>query len=125
MKVRYLIILLITLISNDLICQNLDSLRIVQIDSLISLVPDVTKKNDNYSNIQESGLIYKKILGVFKKQIGSVSTEIIYHDTLIYRVLSIYEHKKDNIRMIEIFNYSDNKLICYEKVHTIQMDSDA
>ena len=124
MKVRYLIILFITLFSNDLICQNLDSLRIVQIDSLISLVPNVTMKNDNYSNIQESGLIHKKVLRVFKKQIGSVSTEIIFHDTLIYRILNIYEYKKDNKRKIEIFNYSDNKLIHYEKEHTIQMDSD-
>ena len=124
MKVRYLIILLISLISNDVICQDLDSLRIVQIDSLISFIPEETKKNENYSNIQESGLIHKKILGVFKKRIGSVSTEIIYHDTIIYRILNIYQYKKDNKRMIEIFNYSDNKLIRYEKELTIQMDSD-
>ena len=124
MIVRYLIILFITLFSNDLNCQNLDSLRIVQIDSLISLVPDVTMKNDNYSNIQESGLIYKKVLGVFKKRIGSVSTEIIFNDTLIYRILNIYQYKKDNERMIEIFNYSDNKLIRYEKELTIQKDLD-
>ena len=125
MKVRFLILGFIVLITNDLISQEKDSLRIIQINSLISLIPDDIRTNDNYSNIQASGLINKKIFGLFKKQIGSVSSEIIYHDTLIYRISNIYEYKKDNKRLIETFNYSDNKLIRYEKELTIQTDSDS
>jgi hypothetical protein len=107
-----------------LICQDTDSSRVFQIDSLISLISVDTKTNDKYSNIQESGLIHKKILGVFKKQIGSVSSEIIYHDTLIYCISNIYQYKKDNKRLTEIFHYSDNKLVRYKKELTIQPDSD-
>ena len=115
MTLRNLIIILVLLISFQLNGQNSDSLIVNRIDSLISLIPLDNIKSDYFITIQESGRINKKVLGLFKKQIGSISSDIIYHDTLIYSIENVYRYKNDNKILSETFYFKNNFLIKYIK----------
>jgi hypothetical protein len=115
MTLKTIFIFVVLLISFHINGQNSDSLMVNQIDSLISLIPSNNSRNNFYNIIQASGRIDKKILGLFKKRIGSLSSDVIYHDTLIYSIENIYSYTKDNKTLSETFYYMDNKLIKYIK----------
>jgi hypothetical protein len=83
MTLRAILMFFVLLISFHVNGQISDSLMVNQIDSLVSLIPSSNVKNDFYHIIQASGRIDKKVIGLFKKQIGSLSSDVIYHDTLI------------------------------------------
>ena len=110
-----LVVTIITLLffTIGLYCQELDSNQIQKIDFLVLAIPESTVNNTDFNIIQESGLIHKKVLGIFKKRTGSVSTEVIFHDTLIYKVDNSYLYINGK-ETRDIFYYTNNKLIKYE-----------
>ncbi len=103
--------------------QDLDSIKIQKIDSLVLAIPESTVNNPDFNIIQESGLIHKKVLGIFKKQTGSVSTDVIFHDTLIYKVDNSYKYINGR-ETRDIFYYTNNKLIKFEN-STYQKSNDS
>jgi len=124
MKNRYFAITLVALLTSNLYGQNTTASRLSQIDSLISLIPSDVRNNDYFSDIQSSGLIHKRILGMFRKQIGSVSSETIYSDTLVYSSSNYYRYKKDSKIIIEDFYYQNNHLIRYNKELSVKRKTD-
>lgn len=122
MTLRTILMFFVLLISFHVNGQISDSLMVNQIDSLVSLIPSNNVKNDFYHIIQASGRIDKKVMGLFKKQIGCLSSDVIYHDTLIYSIENVYSYKKDNKTLSETFYYMDNRLIKYIKQLSINPD---
>ena len=107
------ICILIFFISISVIGQNSKNLRVVEIDSLISLIPINPAKNDEFSQIQSSGLISKKSWIFFNKTIGSFNQDVIYKDNLLYLIKIYTENKNDAIN--EFYYYENGKLIKYKK----------
>lgn len=124
MILRNIIIILVLSISYHVNGQNSDSLIVNRIDSRISLIPIDSIKSDYFITIQENGRIDKRVLGLFRKQIGRISSDIIYHDTLIYSIANVYRYKRDNKILSETFYYKENLLITYVKRLSINPELD-
>ena len=122
MTLKAILLFFILLISSHVNGQISDSLMVNQIDSLVSLIPSNNVNNDFYHIIQASGRIDKKVIGLFKKQIGSLNSDVIYHDTLIYSIENVYSYSKDNKTLSETFYYKDNTLIKYIKRLSVNPD---
>ncbi|EDM42846.1 hypothetical protein SCB49_14725 [unidentified eubacterium SCB49] len=114
------ICILIFLISISVIGQNSENTRVVEIDSLISLIPINPDKNDEFNQIQSSGLISKKSWIFFNKTIGSFHEDVIYKDKSIYLIKKYTEYKSEVYE--EYFYYENDKLIKYVKKLWISQD---
>jgi hypothetical protein len=123
MKLRFTIIFIMILTAINCKAQQIDSIKIKQIDSLISLIPQNPIDNDYYIPIKACGSIDKKILGIFKKQVGIFSSTTIYHDTIVFWTSNVYQYKKDFQILIEDFYYNNDRLIKYSKYLTINPDN--
>lgn len=122
MKISIIFILLFCLISIKIDAQDLKSENIDHKDSLISVIPKRTHNEPNYSYLQSSGLIHKKVLGLFKKRAGSFSSTVVHYDTLIYSVSNVYQYKKRNQVIVETFYFDENSLIKYYKRKLVNSD---
>lgn len=118
--IRIGFIILCFVASENLYSQNTE-VRIVEIDSLISLIPEETHSSEYYSNLDASGVIQKKILKIFKKRIGSVTHYTVFHDTLIFEISNYYWYEKDDQMIVENYYYDDNELIRYNEISRIQI----
>jgi hypothetical protein len=102
------------LTTKNLIGQNLDSIKVARIDSSILSVSEDIKNGDNYTTSWSYDFLYKKYLGLLKKQIGAYSLRIIHHDSLIFSTNRVYRYT-DNRETNELFYFTNNRLIKYEK----------
>jgi hypothetical protein len=107
MSAKLIITAVFCIIQVCVIGQKKESSYIQHIDSLI-----LSKKN--YTDIQSSGIIHKRILGIIKKRVGSLSKEVLLNDTLIYSITNIYHYEKGEELVEKSFYYHNNKLIKYE-----------
>jgi hypothetical protein len=103
--------------------QGFDIIKANNIDSLINLIPQNPIENDYYNTIKTSGPIDKKILGIFKKQIGWFYSTAIYHDTIVFWISNVYQYKKDFQVLIVDFYYKKDMLIKYKKYLAIHPDN--
>ena len=124
MKKSCLYILIFLLFSIKLIGQNVKLIRIQQIDSLVSLIPENVSDNEYYSFVQSNEILYKKVFNLFKKQIGEISSFVVYHDTLLYSISNIYHLEKGNRIKKHIFYYENNELVKFLLEQTINIEND-
>lgn len=103
--------------------QNADTTKVIQIDSLVSLIPENVSNDSYFYNIQASGSIYKKFLGLFKLHKGGYSSCTIFHDSIIFSVENIYQYNKENKVLVETFYYYENVLAKYENRLSTKSDS--
>lgn len=108
-----IISILIFFISANVYCQDSENLRFNQIDSLIASIPEKPNGNNQYKQIQSSGLIYKKTFIFFKKSVGSFHENILYKDKSI-RSIRINKNLR-NKNSMEYFYYDRVQLIKYVK----------
>lgn len=123
MKLRFTIIFIMVLSVLNSKAQLKDSIKIKQIDSLISLIPQNPIDNDYYISIKACGSIDKKILWIIKKQVGIFTSTTIYHDTIVFWTSNIYQYKKDFQILIEDFYYNNDRLVKYSKYLSINPDN--
>lgn len=121
---RYLLTIYLFLLYGNLHPQNFDAAKVKQIDSLVSELSDTVKSTNNFEHIDASGLIHEKSFIVFKKLIGSFSTEVFYQDTSIYAIENITNYIKDDEIVIENYYFDHNSLIKYELKTTKTKKSD-
>ncbi len=90
--------------------QNIESEKIVQIDSLCSSINKL--KKSEYKTLQSSGVIKKKKLIFFNKTVGGFNEDVTYVNNKILKI-SYVEFLKDKVKN-ERFYFSDNNLVKYE-----------
>lgn len=90
--------------------QNIESEKIVQIDSLCSSINKL--KKSEYKTLQSSGVIKKKKLIFFNKTVGGFNEDVTYVNNKILKITYV-EFLKDKVKN-ERFYFSDNNLVKYE-----------
>ena len=108
-----LVFLLICFFSKNAFGQETDLEKIVIIDSLISVIPENPSKDSSFKIIQSSGLIWKRSLLFFKKQIGGFHEIVIYKEGNIYLVKIIEKIK--NTSTVQNYYFNHNQLIRYNE----------
>ncbi|MEM6299102.1 MAG: hypothetical protein AAF740_10490 [Bacteroidota bacterium] len=117
---RNALLVTILLISFQVHGQKQDSVLIHQFDSLISKVETQAEKNEHFHTTQASGSMCKKVLGIFNRSIGGFHHDVIYHDTLVYKIENVHSYTKEKRMLVETFYYQENQLIKY--VETKKLD---
>ena len=90
--------------------QNIESEKISKIDSICKKINKL--KKSEYKTFESSGLIKKKKLVFFKKNIGSFNEDVIYVNNKILKITYV-EFLKGKVKN-ERYYFSENNLIKYE-----------
>ncbi|MDF1550670.1 MAG: hypothetical protein P1P88_22805 [Bacteroidales bacterium] len=122
--IKYLLAIYLFFQGANIYSQNFDAAKVKQIDLLVSQLSDSAKRNNYFEKIDASGLIHEKSFIVFKKLIGSFSTEVFYQDTSIYAIENITNYIKDDEIVIENYYFDHNSLIKYELKTTKTKNTD-
>ena len=90
--------------------QNIESEKIHEIDSIYESINKL--KKTEYKTLESSGLIKKKKLIFFKKNIGRFNEDVIYRNNKILKITYV-ELMKGKVKN-ERYYFSENNLIKYE-----------
>ncbi|MHC1704998.1 MAG: hypothetical protein AB9846_13900 [Tenuifilaceae bacterium] len=115
---RYLILVLFLLQTLFIPAQTKESLRIAQIDSLISFYSNEMENNKSWKTINSDGIVEKKIFLFIKKRIGGFASTSFSKDTFVYVIKHNLGYIKDNITIKTTYFYENNKLVKYHSVET-------